>query len=137
MTWPAYVRAITDENHAAIGRRIGITGASVGRWFNGSQPDPATAAAFARAYGRPVLETFVAAGFLSSDEAGQRPSAPPNPARMSDDALLDEVRRRLKGANDAGNAEDQKTADDLVDRGLLTLAADDERHDPDSSGGGL
>ncbi|MBB1512023.1 helix-turn-helix transcriptional regulator [Tessaracoccus sp. MC1627] len=101
MTWTQFVRTVATETpHAEIGRRIGITGASVGRWFSlGSLPDPQTAAKFARAFRRPVLEAFVAAGFLTADEAGEQPTAPPSLATLSDDDLIEEVRRRMTGGS--------------------------------------
>ena len=78
-------------------------GPSVSRWFSqGSLPDPATAARLARSYDRPVLEAFVAAGFLTPEEAGERPSAPPSLVSLTDDELIEEVGRRMKELRDAG-----------------------------------
>lgn len=110
MTWIRYVDAIAaGETKAAIAAKIGITPPSVGRWYSqGSLPDPGTAATFARVYNRPVLEAFIAAGFLTSEEAGETPSAPPTLATLDDDELLEEVRRRMQGGSDAGDAEAEK-----------------------------
>lgn len=108
MTWPEYVRATTEDINSEIARRIGISQPSVSRWFRGSLPDPATAAAFARAYGRPVLEAFVAAGFLTAQEAGERPAAAPPLADLTNKELLVEIERRMEGDTDVGNT-DQKT----------------------------
>jgi len=75
-------------------------------------PDPVPVAAFARAYHRPVLEAFIAAGFLTAQEAGEQPTALPlSPVKsLTDDELLDEVRRRLSlrggSAPPAGAVED-------------------------------
>ena len=95
MGWPAYVRAIGGDVNSDIARRVGISQPSVSRWFGGTIPDPTTAARFARAYGRPVLEAFLAAGFLTLEDAGETPSVPPSLATLGDDDLLDEVRRRM------------------------------------------
>ena len=74
MSWWAYVQQVAEgAPNARVATAIGITPSSVGRWAKGSNPDPQQAAAFARAYSRPVLEAFIAAGFLSPDEAGERP----------------------------------------------------------------
>lgn len=110
MTWWAYVRKHSGgAPNAHIASAVGVTPSSVGRWGRGSSPDPAQAAAFARAYDRPVLEAFIAAGFLTPDEAEQRPSAPPSLAELDDGDLLEEIRRRMQGgSSDAGNAEAEK-----------------------------
>ena len=57
-----------------------------------------------------MLEAFIAAGFLTPEEAGEQPSAPPSLASLDDDQLLREVRARMKGAKDAGDAEAEKIA---------------------------
>jgi len=68
----------------------------------GVEADPVQAALFARAYRRPVLEAFVAAGFLTPEEADQQPSEPPTLAIVDDDALLAEIRIRMRrGESDA------------------------------------
>lgn len=70
VTWWDYVRSVAgaSASNAEIARMLDLSPSSVGRWQT-SRPDPATAAAFARSYGRPVLEAFVAAGFLSAQDA--------------------------------------------------------------------
>lgn len=111
MTWWAWLNSIRgDDSDATMARRLGVSPSAVGRWKK-STPDPARAALVARAYGRPVLEAFVAAGFLTSEEAGERPSAPPSLAGLDDDALLDEVRRRMRGDSDGRQPEAEKSDD--------------------------
>lgn len=98
MTWWGYVKSVAPhDTNATIAKRVGVSAPSVSRWQGKNSADPATAAAFARAYGRPVLEAFVAAGFLTADEAGEQPAAPPSLATLSDDDLIEEVRRRMRG----------------------------------------
>lgn len=124
MTWWEYVqRTAGDETQAQIAARIGITGPSVGRWSRGSNPDPDVAARFAREFGRPVLEAFIAANYLTPEEAGEQPSAVPSLTELSHDELLAEVRRRMEGGSDAGQAEAQKN--------WLALAALPDRDDDD------
>jgi hypothetical protein len=67
--WWTYVQA-TSENStpSTIARKIGVNQSSVWRWQETS-PSVAGARAFALGYARPVLEAFVAAGFLTPDEA--------------------------------------------------------------------
>ncbi len=113
VNWSGYVESVTKDGPTAIAARISVSPPSVGRWWGTTQrPRPEHAAAFARAYSRPVLEAFIAAGFLSPEEAGERPSAPPSLASLSNDELLDAVRARMNGGSDAGDAEAQKNGDD-------------------------
>lgn len=121
MTWWMYVRKhCGGDTNTRIAELVGITPSSVGRWGKGSKPDPSQAAAFARAYGRPVLEAFIAAGFLTPEEARETPSAPPTLASLDDDELLAEVRRRMQGGqSDAGTAEAEKSPDEVEAAGVL------------------
>lgn len=112
MTWWAYVQQAAAESNANIARRIGVTPSSISRWGRGSLPDPEQAAAFARAYGRPVLEAFIAAGFLTAEEAGEKPSAPPSLASLGDDELLEEIRRRMQGGSSDGRQPEAKKSPD-------------------------
>lgn len=72
--WAAYVatfgKGLTQEQ---IGSRAGVNQATVGRWLGGKKAptEAATVAALAVAFDRNPLEAFVAAGFLSEEEAGR------------------------------------------------------------------
>ena len=131
MTWSNYVESVTADGPTAIAKRIDVTAPSVSRWWGTTQrPRPEQAAAFARAYGRPVLEAFVAAGFLTPREAAERPSAPPSLAALDDDALLVEVRRRMRGGHHEGQLpEDQKTPPGAP-ASVTHLRTPDPRYDP-------
>jgi len=95
MQWWNYVEQVTGrESQSEIARRIRLTSASVSRWKS-SAPKPENVVAFAKAYKRPVLEAFVAAGFLTKEEANQRPSAPASVAQLTNEELAAEVSRRL------------------------------------------
>ena len=105
MAWWAYVqKRAKGESNSRIAQAVGVTPSSVSRWGGGSMPDPAQAAAFARAYGRPVLEAFVAAGFLTPQEARERPSTPPSIDDLTDEELLDEIRKRMLQGRSEGAA---------------------------------
>ena len=107
MTWWAYVKHVAPTaTNKVIGEAAGLTASSVTRWASGAAPDPSSAAAFARAFGRPVLEAFIAAGYLTPEEAGERPAKPHALAHYSDDELVDDIRRRLgeRGGTDALSA---------------------------------
>lgn len=96
--WSEYVSTVTHGvGIDAAGARVGISGSTISRWRSGKAAprNPAEAAALAVAFGADVLDAFVAAGFLSPEEA-RRPATmdlKAVPAR----ALADEVKRRLVG----------------------------------------
>lgn len=106
MTWWQYVEThAAGETQERIARRVDVSTPTVGRWRN-SAPRPETVAAFARAYGRPVLEAFVAAGFLTADEAGAQVTTH-RLEEPSDEQLLSLLARRLRQAREdvMGNAQ--------------------------------
>jgi hypothetical protein len=95
VTWWEYVQRIAGTaSPSEISRRTGIGQSSVGRWGS-SSPKPESVAAFARAYERPVLEAFVAAGFLTEEEAGTS-EIPMDLTYVPGEVLLEELKRRLK-----------------------------------------
>src|SRR5687767_2579856 len=86
MTWPEYVRRLSrGDNQVAIEARTSIDQGTVSRWLNGkTTPSPGQAAKFAQSYDGNVLEAFVAAGFLTAEEAGSPPAAPQGFVAMID-----------------------------------------------------
>lgn len=97
MNWWSYIEQhARGDSKATIAVAAGVSAPTVSRWSTGQQGvDPQNAARFARSYGRPVLEALVAAGFLTSQEADERPSATPSLNTLTDDELLAEVKTRL------------------------------------------
>jgi transcriptional regulator with XRE-family HTH domain len=70
--WSDYVRrtqgAVSQTEAAAL---TGLSQATISRWGRGGRPGtPAMVAAFARGFGVSVVEAFVAADFLTPEEAG-------------------------------------------------------------------
>lgn len=66
--WWQYVCMISkDASPSEVGRVIGANQSTVHRWRSTS-PSVAAVRSFAHSYDRPVLEAFVAAGFLSDEE---------------------------------------------------------------------
>lgn len=117
MTWWGYVMSTArGARQDDIAKKTKITAPTVSRWRTGT-PSPEAAARFARAYGRPVLEAFVAAGFLTAAEAKARPAIAPGVETWTNEQLLAEIRRRLElaRADDHGDgraddhAEDEET----------------------------
>ncbi|MEU6034020.1 helix-turn-helix transcriptional regulator [Actinomadura sp. NPDC047616] len=94
MSWWAYVERIANgDNQTKIAERTGLSQAGVNAWKTRT-PKPETVATFARTYNRPVLEAFVAAGFLTEEEAGT--TALPQPlSEVPSGELLAELGRRL------------------------------------------
>lgn len=95
MTWWDYVGRIANgATQDKIARLVDVTGPTIGRWKT-SAPRPENVAAFARAYGRPVLEAFIAAGFLTEEDAATQVTIT-RQQDPSDEELLDLLRRRLE-----------------------------------------
>lgn len=84
------------ESPKAMHAKTGIDGPNFSKWKAGQIPRAETVAKFARAYSRPVLEAFIAAGFLTAAEAKERPTAAPSIDSLTDDQLVAEVLRRMK-----------------------------------------
>lgn len=106
MSWWEYVQRIADTTRQRdIAERTGIDATNVTRWKSGQVPKAAMVAEFARAYERPVLEAFVAAGFLTPDEAKVRPAPAPDYSQLTNDELLELVRRRMGEADGTATKE--------------------------------
>lgn len=74
--WSTYVLDVAPRGahkQSEIAERVGVSQGAISKWMAGKAvPDEAApVAAFARAFGRNVLESFVAAGLLSEAEAGR------------------------------------------------------------------
>jgi|GEM_PF-3536581 len=94
MNWWTYVQEVTNgAAQEKVAQKVGVTGPTVNRWQK-SAPKPETVAAFARAYGRPVLEAFVAAGFLTPDEARADVTIA-RPDDLTNFELVEAIGRRL------------------------------------------
>lgn len=105
-TWHHYVQNKLDElgwSGVRFEQESGISRTRLVHWRNGSNVSPDNVRAAAEAFNVPVLQAFVAAGFLTAEEARQKAAAPVDPATLTNDQLLEEVRRRMGGnANRAG-----------------------------------
>lgn len=72
--WGLYVARFGQGlTQSQVGERAGVDQATVGRWLKGTKvpTSPGSVAALARSFGRNPLEAFVAAGFLTAEEAGR------------------------------------------------------------------
>lgn len=91
MDWWTYVQRTAGQASAReISRRTGIGQTSVNRWQHAS-PKPENVATFARTYQRPILEAFVAAGFLTEEEA--QTEVPADVKSLPTDDLVGDLHR--------------------------------------------
>lgn len=141
--WWDYVQRVGGDNQAAIAARMSrgehtITAASISRWQH-SVPKPGNVAAFAIAFDRPVLEAFVAAGFITEEQAGAQVTIT-KPADLTQAELVAELARRVNGeepasgaASGAGSLGEPETAGDRLRR-LGPKAAARTAHSASSTG---
>lgn len=98
-SWSEYVNALIElgEKQIDVSRRTGVDQTTLSRWIGGESRGVTSksVARFARGYGRPVLEAFVAAGFMSAKEAGIKNVQSPDLTKFTDGQLLQEIQRRL------------------------------------------
>lgn len=73
----------------------GLDGAMPTKWRKGQRVNPEDVRALAIYLNRPVLEAFLAAGFLTPSDADQIVEVDKPLTAHADDALLLEVRRRM------------------------------------------
>lgn len=136
MTWWKYVQThAAGEPNSAIAKKLDISASSIGRWVSGGV-DPLRAAAFARAYNRPVLEAFVAAGFLTEDEARARIviDKTVGPQSLTDEQLVNEISRRLSLVLPQPVSVASENSGDQTDYDLVADDADGHDHEDEDEG---
>lgn len=125
MSWWTYVvRTSGTESPKAMQDATKIDGPNFSKWKSGQVPRAETVARFARAYGRPVLEAFVAAGFLTEAEAKVRPSGSVDFTKLSNQELLDIVASRMSEGGEHGG---DTAATNAARHGGLTAVPDAAR----------
>ncbi|AFL48014.1 immunity repressor [Mycobacterium phage Avani] len=109
-TWWNYVTRIAGtEEQKAIAAKSKIGPTVINRWANGSTaPSAQSIVQLARAYGRPPVEAFVAAGYLTPSEAADVIEVHYGPDRISDAELVAQIEIRLKEARDVMEAQTEK-----------------------------
>ncbi|WP_276670243.1 hypothetical protein [Schaalia cardiffensis] len=69
--WWKYVQSVIgSDSFTEAANRAGFDKSAFTRWKKGANADPAFAVALARGYGRNVLESLVASGLITLEEAG-------------------------------------------------------------------
>lgn len=97
-TWPSYVRRITtglDRKQIAAAADMDVSGVS--RWMRGtSKPSIEKVISFARGLRHSPVEALVAAGYLNEGDLNGTVQIMQSLSELSDDALMDELRVRLR-----------------------------------------
>lgn len=127
--WWGYITRHGGERltQKQIAEVSGVDQSTISRWKREGASRPENIIKFARAFRRPPVEALIAAGYLTENEAADVVTIRPVAADLTDDALLDEVRRRMTGGSNAVEddeeqgapsqaAKSQKTSDDAEDR---------------------
>lgn len=104
MEWRLYIQqVIGSDRQIDVARKTGVDQTTISRWLSAEQDAPRLSsqavAAFARGYGRPVLEAFVVAGFLTPEEAGMPVDPVVDLTKVEVGDLVAELNRRLNPSN--------------------------------------
>lgn len=97
-TWPSYVRRITEGlDRKAIAAAAGMNVSGVSRWLNeATRPSPEKVISFARGLRHSPIEALLAAGYLEDTDIGGGIELVQSLDTFSDDALICEIRDRLR-----------------------------------------
>jgi transcriptional regulator with XRE-family HTH domain len=94
--WWLYVESVgRGAQQNEIAARADLDNSLLTRWKKGQAPAPQHVLKFARAYGRNVLEAFVAAEYITDDDAALR-EVTVGLDSYTDQELSDELLRRLR-----------------------------------------
>ena len=108
--WWNYVQSlIGDDSFKEAADRAGFDKSAFTRWKKGAKADPAFAVALARGYGVNVIEALVAAGLITSGEAGMttvRLGVREALEEASDRSLIDEIAGRLEARTQGVSTDD-------------------------------
>lgn len=93
MKWWDYVQEVSGQaSQTEIAKRLGLSQPGVSRWQT-VPPKPESVITFARTYNRPLIEAFLAAEYLSAEDAAMTKVA--DASKLTNEELLTELRRRL------------------------------------------
>lgn len=108
MNWATYVHNTAGRNvrQREIAAKTDIDQTTISRWQRGERRSITmeTVRKFATGYDRPILEAFVAAGFLTDAEAKVRVIRPRVLDHFTIDELLAELARRTTEQADQGKS---------------------------------
>lgn len=86
---------ISNDSNRSAAAKTGIEHTTLRKRAAGEGLTPAEVIAVARAYGRPVVQSLVATGFLTDEEAFES-NMISTLAQATDDQMADEIMRRFK-----------------------------------------
>ncbi|WNM74604.1 immunity repressor [Mycobacterium Phage Radiance] len=98
MKWIDRRIAEAETTAAAVADKAGINKATISKWRGGSQPRPSDLRMVANALGAPVLEAFLAAGYLKPGDTKKIVQVDRPLNKRTDEELVKEVTRRLQEA---------------------------------------
>lgn len=130
--WARYVAYVArTANTSEIAKTTGINQSTVYRWLNdGSEPKPAHAARVAQVYGDHVLRAFVAAGWITEEQAQFAPAAAEQPVEhLTNQGLtrqLDRLILEMSYRLDENYADGRPTEGELAEVHLAFRHMDEE-----------
>ncbi|MEV6770317.1 helix-turn-helix domain-containing protein [Nocardia sp. NPDC051030] len=120
--WTEWKSAVSQgASQRAIAARLGMPHSKLDRHLNTESPVAETVIAFARAYGVSPTQGLVAAGILTRSEADGN-AIRDGLQQASRSELLDELDRRLAGAEAKTRKSDQRYSDREPQRGGPSMA---------------
>lgn len=130
--WWAYVLERSGgQQQSDIGEAFGVNQTTVSKWKTGKvTPKPENVIQFARAFRRPPVEALIAAGYLTESEAADVIEVRPSMADATDDALLNEVRRRMSGGSYAVEDDAEPRAPGQADKEQKTESLNQPQDGP-------
>ncbi|AEK07864.1 transcriptional repressor [Mycobacterium phage Yoshi] len=111
-TWWTYLKTVADtEDGRTIAEAAGVSPPQVSRWKTGAnRPDADKLVRFARHFRNPPVAALVAAGYLTSDEAAEIIEINRDVESLTDEELIAELQRRMKGMRHALEAAQKSDA---------------------------
>lgn len=114
---------LREINSAQVAERAGFDKSQLTKWSQGKQVSPRLARETAVALNAPILEAFIAAGYLLPEDANVEIVERPIQS-LSDDELLNEVLNRMKGMRDALEAAAESSTPDEGGQAKEALVAE-------------
>lgn len=122
--WWGYITRHAGERltQKQVAEVSGVDQSTISRWKREGASRPENIIKFARAFRRPPVEALIAAGYLTEDEAADVVTIRPVVADLTDDALLDEVRRRMSGGKNDLEVDEEPRASGEASKSQKNLA---------------
>lgn len=100
--WTWFAATAGTDDGATIAEAAGVSEPQVSRWRRGAnRPDADKVVRFARYFRKPALEALVAVGYITAEDAHKTVTVERPVSELSDDELIDEIRRRMRSAHES------------------------------------